>query len=98
MIIPILKTKDDVKVIKARAEELYNQLKNAGIRVELDDRDNYNPGWKFNNWELKGVPIRLELGANDFAAEEVRCCKRNDGKKQQLKQETLLTDIPKLLE
>ena len=51
------------------------------MRVELDDRDNYNPGWKYNYWELRGVPMRLELGVRDYTANEVRCCKRNDGKK-----------------
>jgi prolyl-tRNA synthetase len=42
-------------------------LKKNGVRVYLDDRDNYNPGWKFNNWEMKGVPLRIELGKNDVA-------------------------------
>ncbi len=37
-----------------------------GIRAHVDDRDNYNPGWKFNAWEMKGVPIRIELGPKDF--------------------------------
>jgi prolyl-tRNA synthetase len=56
-------------------------LKKDGIRAELDDRENYNPGFKFAHWELRGVPIRLELGANDFKKNEVRCCKRNTGEK-----------------
>lgn len=68
VIIPILKKGDDIEAIKGKAEELHAALKKAGVRVELDDRDNYNPGWKFNNWELRGVPIRLELGAKDFAS------------------------------
>jgi prolyl-tRNA synthetase len=42
------------------------KLKTAGIRVHIDDRDNYNPGWKFNHWELKGTPIRIEFGNEDF--------------------------------
>jgi prolyl-tRNA synthetase len=37
-------------------------LKKAGVRVHVDDRDNYKPAWKYNNWELKGVPIRFEIG------------------------------------
>lgn len=51
----------------------------------MDDRENYNPGFKYNHWELRGVPIRLELGAMDFQNQEVRCCKRNDGVKSQIK-------------
>jgi len=41
-------------------------LKKSGIRAHCDLRDNYNPGWKYNHWELKGVPIRIELGPKDF--------------------------------
>jgi prolyl-tRNA synthetase len=55
------------------------------VRVYFDERDNYTPGWKFNNWELKGVPIRLELGPKDIEKNEVRLCKRNDNKKMQVK-------------
>ena len=58
-----------------------DQLKKSGIRVHLDDRDNYTPGWKFNNWELKGIPIRLELGPRDLKNNEVRVIKRNTGVK-----------------
>ena len=56
-------------------------MKKDGIRAELDDRENYNPGFKFAHWELRGVPIRLELGTNDFKKNEVRVCKRNNGEK-----------------
>ncbi len=41
-------------------------LQEHKIRHFIDDRDNYNPGWKFNNWELKGAPIRIEIGPKDF--------------------------------
>jgi prolyl-tRNA synthetase len=48
------------------ANELFNSLKKSNLRVQIDTRDNYNPGWKFNHWELKGVPIRIELGPKDI--------------------------------
>lgn len=85
VIIPINKKGDDWAAIKGAAEEAYSALKKAGVRVELDDRENYNPGFKYNHWELRGVPIRLELGAKDFEAKELRCCKRHDGIKTQVK-------------
>jgi prolyl-tRNA synthetase len=66
VIIPIVKKGDDIDAIKIKAEEIYKNLKKSGVRVELDDRENYNPGFKFNHWELRGVPIRLELGAKDY--------------------------------
>ena len=79
VIIPIMKKGDDFEAIKAAAEKAFSDLKAAGVRVELDDRENYNPGFKYNNWELRGVPIRLELGKKDLDNLEVRCCKRHDG-------------------
>lgn len=71
------------------AEELYKQIKKSGIRVHLDDRSNYNPGWKYNHWELKGVPIRLELGPKDIEKGEARCVIRHNSEKIQLKYENM---------
>ena len=68
-------------IIIFRANEILSELKKANIRVHLDDRDNYTPGWKFNNWEMKGVPLRIEIGPKDLQKGEVRLVKRNDGVK-----------------
>lgn len=54
-----------------KIEVVTKTLKNSNIRAESDLRDNYSPGWKFNHWELKGVPIRLELGPMDIAKSQV---------------------------
>uniref|UniRef100_A0A183E3Z8 proline--tRNA ligase n=1 Tax=Gongylonema pulchrum TaxID=637853 RepID=A0A183E3Z8_9BILA len=59
------------KKIIVKAEEIAKNLKNSNIRAESDLRDNYSPGWKFNHWELKGVPIRLEIGPMDLAKSQV---------------------------
>ena len=50
----------------------------AGVRVELDSRENYNPGWKFNDWEQKGVPLRIEIGPKDLEKEQVVFARRDD--------------------
>ena len=63
--VPITYKDDDISAIYSKCEELTKALKEAGVRTTFDDRENYNPGWKFNHWELKGVPIRLELGKKD---------------------------------
>ena len=63
---PILYKDDDHSSILGKIREITNMLKQNGVRVYLDDREIYNPGWKYNNWELKGVPIRIELGKKDF--------------------------------
>ena len=68
-------------IIIFRANEIFSELKKANIRVHFDDRDNYTPGWKFNNWEMKGVPLRIEIGPKDLQKGEVRLVKRNDGVK-----------------
>lgn len=93
VIIPVLFKDDNASELLGKAEELYKQLRAAKIRVELDDRDNYNPGFKYNHWELRGVPIRLELGKKDFEKQEVRMCKRNDGVKKQVKWEGLVDTL-----
>jgi len=50
----------------------------------VDDSDTHNPGYKFNEWEMRGVPVRIELGANDMNAGEVRCVIRHSGEKFQM--------------
>lgn len=95
--VPITYKDDDSSLIHGKIEELFKNLKQAGVRVYFDDRDNYNPGWKFNHWELKGIPLRIELGKKDFEKQEVRVVRRDNGEKVQMKWENLSTEIPALL-
>jgi prolyl-tRNA synthetase len=78
VIVPIWQadTKDEVL---SYAEEIADELDEAGIRVELDDRDERNPGFKFNEWELKGVPLRMEIGPNEAADDAATLVHRPDG-------------------
>lgn len=78
---PIIKKGDDEASTIKYCEEMFDTIKALGVRVQLDDRENYNPGYKFNHWEQRGVPIRLEVGKRDIASGETRCCKRNDNVK-----------------
>ncbi|GMR52498.1 hypothetical protein PMAYCL1PPCAC_22693, partial [Pristionchus mayeri] len=68
------------------------------VRAESDLRDNYSPGWKFNHWELKGVPIRMEIGPKDLAAGQATLVIRFDGSKQAVPLAELPTRVPALLE
>jgi len=79
VIVPILSKKSTVDVEKA-AEELRDVLAAAGIRVKLDDRDD-RPGSKFYDWEIKGVPLRLELGGRDIENNVVTFARRDNGEK-----------------
>lgn len=101
IIIPVgilSKTTDaEKKVILDKVNELHALLKESKIRVKTDDRDNYTSGWKFNNWEMKGVPIRLEVGPKDIAKNETRCVRRDNSVVSQLKIEGIQTTITELL-
>jgi len=73
-------------------------LKEAGVRAHLDDRDNYSPGWKYGHWELKGVPVRIEVGPKDIAKKQVKVVKRNDFGKSFIPWTTLVEQVKQLLE
>lgn len=64
----------------------------------LDEREDYSPGWKFHEWELKGIPLRIEIGPKDLEKKSVTIVKRNDNKKIQVKTKDLKKQIPLLLE
>lgn len=62
--------------------QLAKELKAAGVRAKADLRDNYSPGWRFNHWEVKGVPIRIELGPKELSEKTLALSIRYDGSKQ----------------
>jgi prolyl-tRNA synthetase len=82
VIVPIHRDEDRAGVLDAAAA-VARELRAAGVRVRVDDRE-HRPGFKFNEWELKGVPLRIELGARDLAAGAVTVARRDTGDKQQL--------------
>ena len=83
VIVPILFEDSKAKVIK-EAKEIQKKLEKKGISVYLDDRENYSPGWKFNDWELKGIPVRIELGPKDLEKKKAMVVRRDNGEKQHL--------------
>lgn len=95
IIIPIMfdKTK---KEVRNKAEDIITILK-KDFRVEIDGRDEYTPGWKFNEWEMKGVPLRLEIGPKDLAKGQVMVVRRDTGEKMVVKEEKLIETVEKLL-
>jgi prolyl-tRNA synthetase len=82
VIVPILR-EEDADVLHA-ATALADELREAGVRVRVDDRPEHRPGFKFNEWELKGVPIRVEIGSRDVAAGAVTVARRDTEGKEQL--------------
>ncbi|MBW2996691.1 proline--tRNA ligase [Candidatus Woesearchaeota archaeon] len=95
VIVPIIKGKD-TKQILDKAEELKQQLKE--FNPLLDDRDEYTPGWKYNEWEMKGIPLRAELGPKDLAKDQVVLVRRDTGEKTFVKIKELNKKIPKILD
>ncbi|KAH8312817.1 hypothetical protein KR044_013065 [Drosophila immigrans] len=92
-------TKDDERAeLLAACKQLEQRLSGAGVRCEGDYRDNYSPGWKFNHWELKGVPIRIELGPKDLKAKQIVAVRRDTGEKQTIALVDIEKKIPTLLE
>ena len=81
-----------------KANEIAEQLKSAGIRVKVDDRDTYSAGWKFNEWEMKGVPARIEVGPRDIENGVITVCRRDTLEKIQLPMENVAQHIQELLE
>ncbi len=98
VIIPIYKTEDQRKVVFEKASEIKNLLEKIGIRVKFDDRDTYKPGWKFNEYEFKGVPVRIAIGPRDVANGTVEIARRDLLKKEIVATDQLVQRIPELLD
>jgi prolyl-tRNA synthetase len=83
VVVPILREDDRAEVLEAAAA-LADELRTSGVRVRLDDRPEHRPGFKFNEWELKGVPLRIELGGRDLASGAITVARRDTGDKQEV--------------
>lgn len=92
-------TKDDERAqLLDACKALEKRLVGGGVRCEGDYRDNYSPGWKFNHWELKGVPLRLEVGPKDLKAQQLVAVRRDTGEKITIPLADVEKKIPALLE
>jgi prolyl-tRNA synthetase len=85
------------ETVLPEAETVFKQLKDFGFRVFLDDRDVYTPGWKFSEWEMKGVPVRIEIGPRDIEKQQVVLVNRINRDKQFVKRDQLLPTLDQLL-
>jgi len=77
VIVPIFKNDEERAAVLGAAKELKAQLAKAKIRVTLDEREGPSPGWKFNDWEMRGVPVRVELGPKDVAKQAAVLARRD---------------------
>jgi prolyl-tRNA synthetase len=97
IIVPIYKDESKT-VVKQKAYELEQKLKDSQIRVQTDDRDEFTSGWKFNDWEMKGVPLRANIGLRDIQENQVELIRRDTKERFYVKEKELVNQTLSILE
>src|SRR5687767_13946770 len=97
VIVPVYKGEEQKEKIGNKVKEIMDQLKAKGIRVKYDDNDNARPGWKYAEYELKGVPVRLAIGARDLEKNEIEIARRDTGEKKNISLDEAVNYINELL-
>ncbi len=98
VIVPIFKGEEQLKQIDEVAYELQSKLKALGISVKYDNRDTHKPGWKFAEYEMKGVPVRIAMGARDLENKTVEIARRDTLSKEVKPLDNIEVYIQELLE
>ncbi len=98
VIVPIYKGEDQKAIIDEKVKQLVKELKLAGVRVKYDDNENARPGWKFAEYELKGIPLRIAMGARDLENNTVELARRDTKEKMTVSIDGLSTRIVSLLD
>lgn len=96
--IPIHKTDEQLAQISEKVNEIKKALEKQGISVKYDDRSSQKPGWKFTEYEFKGVPVRIAIGPRDMEEGTVEVCRRDTLEKKTYKQDQVIALIPELLD
>ncbi|XP_036787923.2 bifunctional glutamate/proline--tRNA ligase isoform X1 [Manis pentadactyla] len=91
-------SEEDRDALFAKCNDYQRRLLSVNIRVRVDLRDNYSPGWKFNHWELKGVPVRLEVGPRDMKSYQFVAVRRDTGEKLTVAENEAETKLQAILE
>jgi len=97
MIVPIL-SKGNEKQVLEKASTIEKLLNKSGISARIDDREEHTPGWKYNYWELRGVPLRIEIGPRDMEKNQVVLVRRDSGKKIEVEEKNLIKSIEESLD
>lgn len=98
VIVPIYRTDEQFEAISVKALEIKQKLEEKGIRVKFDNRDTHKPGFKFSEWEFKGVPVRLAIGPRDLENETVEVARRDTLEKESLQMQNIELKVVNLLE
>jgi prolyl-tRNA synthetase len=98
VIIPIPYKEANAESIMIKAKELCKKLQKHNVSALVDDRAEYTPGWKFNDWEMRGVPIRIEIGPRDLKQEQLTVVRRDTSERAFIKESEAVNAVAKLLE
>lgn len=98
VIVPIFKNQEELDKISVEAEAIIVSLRKQGFSVKFDNRDNLKPGYKFAEYELKGVPVRIAIGPRDLESKTVEVARRDTKEKKVMKMDLVATEIPRLLD
>ncbi|MBS1544148.1 MAG: proline--tRNA ligase [Bacteroidetes bacterium] len=98
VIVPIFKNDQELSAISEVADKLMKELKAAGLSVKFDNRDTHKPGFKFAEYELKGVPVRLAIGPRDLEQGTVELARRDTREKKSMKATDVAKEVPSLLD
>jgi prolyl-tRNA synthetase len=98
VIVPIYKNEEQLRQIDEKAEKIMQQLKSLGISVKYDNADNKKPGWKFSEYELKGVPVRLAMGGRDLENNTIEIARRDTLTKETVPCEGIANHVKNLLD
>ncbi len=97
VMVPIYKGADQLQAIREKAEQIQQALKEKGISFKFDDRDNYRPGWKFAEYELQGIPVRLAMGPRDMENGTIEVARRDTKTKELVQIDEVVNYIDNLL-
>jgi prolyl-tRNA synthetase len=97
VIVPIYKTEEQRSLIAEKANKIKSQLSDKGFAVHFDNRDTHKPGWKFAEYELKGVPVRVAIGPKDLENNTLEIARRDSGEKAFIDMDSILTHIETLM-
>ncbi|MEO5600036.1 MAG: proline--tRNA ligase [Cyclobacteriaceae bacterium] len=97
VIVPIFKTEEERKKISDKVEQISSKIREQGFTVKYDNRDTQKPGFKFAEWELKGVPVRIAIGPRDLENGTVEVARRDTKEKKTMKMDEVAESIPALL-
>ena len=98
VIVPIYRSEEQFDLVSDVAEEVMKELRAKGIRVKFDNRDTHKPGWKFNEYELKGVPVRLAIGPRDVENGTLELARRDTLTKETISRNEVVTTVVELMD